>query len=187
MLPNFTTERLLVRPRGMSDLAACLAMDDDAEVVRFLDLPWSDPASHRAFVISRIDHRYAEGLGYWSVCARDDIETFLGWILLTPLDLVGPEIEIGWRFTRAAWGQGYATEAAGAVLRHAFETVGLDAIIADINPANAASLRVARKIGLHPIVTGARLRRARRYTLTRETYAQRPGAAITSAHPIADR
>lgn len=169
MQPNFTTARLSVRPRLMQDLAASVAMDDDPAVVRFLDVPWSDAASHRAFVRSRINHRYAEGLGYWSVFARDDADKFLGWILLTPLDLVGPEIEIGWRFTRAAWGKGYATEAAMPVLRHGFETLGLAEIIADIDPANTASLRVAEKIGLRPDEAGSR-GPTRRYALTQDGY-----------------
>jgi RimJ/RimL family protein N-acetyltransferase len=168
MQPSFTTARLILRPRLMQDLAACVAMDDDPLVVRFLDVPWSDATSHRAFVRSRINHRYAEGLGYWSVFRRDDADAFLGWILLTPLDLIGPEIEIGWRFTRAAWGKGYATEAATPVLRHGFETLGLAEIVADIDPANTASLRVAEKIGLRPDDTGPRP--TRRYALTRDVY-----------------
>jgi RimJ/RimL family protein N-acetyltransferase len=170
MLPTFITDRLIVRPRFMPDLAACIAMDDDPLVVRFLELPWSDAASHREFVRSRISHRYTEGLGYWSVLARNDTDAFLGWILLTPLDLIGPEIEIGWRFTRAAWGRGYATEAAAPVLRHGFETVGLAEIIADIDPANTASLRVAAKIGLRPTGAGDHPGQACRYALTRDVY-----------------
>jgi RimJ/RimL family protein N-acetyltransferase len=66
------------------------------------------------------------------------------------LDLHGPEIEIGWRLVRAAWGRGYATEAARPVLDHALETLGLGEVIADIDPENAASARVALKLGFRP-------------------------------------
>jgi RimJ/RimL family protein N-acetyltransferase len=66
------------------------------------------------------------------------------------LNLDGPEIEIGWRLVRAAWSQGYATEAARPVLNHAFHTIGLQRVVADIDPANAASVGVARKLGLAP-------------------------------------
>ncbi len=172
MLPIFTTERLVVQPRTIRDLAASIAMDDDPLVIRFIDVPWSDAASHAAFVRARIEHRYPQGLGYWSVFGRGDRTSFLGWILLTPLDLVGPEIEIGWRFTRAAWGKGYATEAAAPVLRHAFETAGLDAVIADIAIANFASRRVAEKLGLRPLAADDEQFRATRYALTRATYRQ---------------
>ncbi|WP_164125920.1 GNAT family N-acetyltransferase, partial [Stenotrophomonas maltophilia] len=59
-----------------------------------------------------------------------------------------PEIEIGWRLNRHAWGKGYATEAARPIVAHAFQTVGLDRIVAEIDPANSASMHVAEKIGL---------------------------------------
>jgi len=82
------------------------------------------------------------------VVRRAQPNGFLGWVLLIPDDGVGPEIEIGWRFLRSAWGQGYATEAARPLVTHGFDTVGLERIIAWIHPANRASLRVAEKLGL---------------------------------------
>jgi RimJ/RimL family protein N-acetyltransferase len=75
---------------------------------------------------------------------------FAGWVLLGPLDLVGPEIEIGWRMTPLARGHGYATEAARCVLDHAIHVLGLPRIVADIDPANGPSTAVARKIGMRP-------------------------------------
>lgn len=72
-------------------------------------------------------------------------------VLLTPLDLVGPEIEIGWRLRRTCWDRGYATEAARPVLHHAFHTLGLPEVIADINPDNMASRRVAQKLGFRAV------------------------------------
>jgi RimJ/RimL family protein N-acetyltransferase len=71
-----------------------------------------------------------------------------------PLDAMGPEIEIGWRLRRDAWGAGRATEAARA-LDHAFITLGLPEVVADIHPENRRSIRVAEKIGL--ILRGRRL------------------------------
>jgi RimJ/RimL family protein N-acetyltransferase len=129
----------------MADLEACLAMDRDPQVTRFIAGPWNDPTRHRDFVVRRIEARYPAGMGYWSVLASD---IFIGWVLLAPLDLRGPEIEIGWRFVRSAWGHGYATEAARPVLDHALVTLRLPLVVADIDPANTASLGVARKLGL---------------------------------------
>lgn len=148
MLPSFETPRLTLRPRTMADLADCLAMDRDPEVVRYIDGPWADPAAHRAFVEARITAAYPDGLGYWTVRTRTPEAAFLGWVLLIPFD--DTEIEIGWRFTRASWGRGYATEAAAPVLAHARETLGV-AAVADIHPDNAASMRVAEKLGLRRI------------------------------------
>ncbi len=152
----------------MEDLDACLAMDRDPEVTRFVAGPWADPVAHRAFVTARISHRYPPGMGYWSVFAPAG---FVGWILLAPCDLSGPEIEIGWRFVRAAWGQGYATEAARRVLDHALGTLALALVVADIDPANRASVRVAEKLGLRP--TDSRPYAGRPVT----RYAAGPGSA----------
>ena len=62
----------------------------------------------------------------------------------------GPEIEIGWRLVRAAWGRGYATEAARPVLDHALYSLRLPRVVADIDPTNTGSISVARKLGLIP-------------------------------------
>jgi RimJ/RimL family protein N-acetyltransferase len=163
-LPAFRTARLCLHERRMDDLDACFAMDGEPEMTRFVPMvPVGQPEAHRAFIAARITAAYPPGQGYWSVRRLGD-PAFLGWVLLTPLDLRGPEVEIGWRFRRAAWGQGYATEAAAPVLRHALETLGLPEVVADINPANHASCRVAEKIGMRP--AEARLwhgHRARRY------------------------
>jgi len=145
-LPTFRTPRLVLRPRRMADLDACLAMDRDKQVTHFVDGPWSDPIAHRAFVEDRLRRIYPPGMGYWAILAP----SFIGWILLTPLNLQGLEIEIGWRLVRAAWGHGYATEAARPVLDHAIHGLSLPRVVADIDPRNVASIRVALKLGLTP-------------------------------------
>ena len=144
-MPSFTTPRLTIRPRTIDDLDACLTMDRDPLVTRFIDGPWTDPVAHRAFVEHRIGFAYPPGMGYRSILHCD---AFIGWILLTPLDLHGPEIEIGWRLVRHAWHHGYAAEAARPVLDHALRNLRLPEIVADIDPANTASLSVARKLGM---------------------------------------
>ena len=117
-------------------------------VTQFIAGPWTDPVVHQAFVEARMRHVCPPGMGYWTVLAP---EGFAGWILLTPLNLHGPEIEIGWRLVRAFWGRGYATEAARPVLSYALTTIGLAEVVADIDPANHASARVAHKLGLCPV------------------------------------
>jgi len=144
-LPTFVTARLALRPRTAADLEACLAMDRDPVVARFIPGPWADPVAHRAFVENRIRRRYPAGMGYWII---EGPERFVGWVLLVPLGLEGPEIEIGWRLVRAAWGRGYATEATRSVLTHALHTLRLPRVVADIDPDNAASIGVARKLGM---------------------------------------
>ena len=87
-------------------------------------------------------------VGYWTIARRNEPPSFIGWVLLIPADGLGPEIEIGWRLRREAWGCGFATEATAPVLHHAFATQQLPEVVAEIHPDNVGSLRVAEKIGL---------------------------------------
>ena len=60
----------------------------------------------------------------------------------------GPDVELGYTLSHAAWGRGYATEAARAVLRWAFAGLRLERVVAVADPANAASLHVLDKLGM---------------------------------------
>lgn len=87
------------------------------------------------------------GLAPLAVTEKDS-GVFLGICGVYPLGMVGPEMEIAWIFGRQYWGQGYATEAARACLAYGLEERGIDRILAIIFPENAASIRVAEKLGM---------------------------------------
>jgi RimJ/RimL family protein N-acetyltransferase len=148
-LAILTTDRLRLRPRAMADLDACVAMDLDPDVSRFIygGRP-PDPAQHRAHLRARIASAWPAGGGIW-VAEWRDAPGFLGWCGLFPLEDSGL-IEIGYRYLASAWGQGIATEAARAVLDHGFRELGFDPIVAVTHPANLASQHVLAKIGLEP-------------------------------------
>ncbi len=152
MLPGFKTERLLLRPRTMDDFEDCIAMDRNPVITKFIPGPWNDDARHRQFLTERMKADYGIGLGYWSIFDKSKPDQFLGWILLIPHNGVGPDVEIGWRLNHHAWGKGIATEAAKPVLEHGFKVTSADRIIADIDPRNMASIRVAEKLGM--VLTG---------------------------------
>jgi RimJ/RimL family protein N-acetyltransferase len=59
-----------------------------------------------------------------------------------------PCVEVGWRLAAHYWGRGLATEGAHAIVRHGFETLGLDQLVSFTAPANARSRRVMEKIGM---------------------------------------
>jgi RimJ/RimL family protein N-acetyltransferase len=148
MLPALDTPRLLLRERTLADLQSCLEMDRDPAVTRYVAGPWHDPVAHRQFVEYRITRPYPPGLGYWTIRERAEPDRFIGWVLLIPDHGTGPDVEIGWRLVRSAWGRGIASEAARALVTHAFDTVRLPRVIADIAAENHASLRVAQKLGM---------------------------------------
>src|SRR5713101_7914587 len=136
---GFETERLLLRPRTLADTDDCLEMDRDPEVIRFVSGPWSDPSARRAFIEKRTSGPWPPGMGYWTILLREDAATFVGWVLLIPVDAVGPEIEIGWRLRTQFWGRGFATEAARPILAHAIEGLRLGEVVAEITPENLGS------------------------------------------------
>ncbi|WP_146737973.1 GNAT family N-acetyltransferase, partial [Bacillus tropicus] len=76
---------------------------------------------------------------------------FLGQCGIVPQTVNGNTLmEIGYMFARRHWGCGYATEAANACLDYGFHTQQYGRIAALIDPENAASVRVAEKIGMVP-------------------------------------
>lgn len=138
------TERLMLRPFREADLDAWAAIEADPEVMRFMGGPrdracaWRDMAMH-------LGHWMLRGYGLWAA------EEKAGGALVGRIGLINPEgwpgLELGWLVARSHWGRGLAPEGARAALGHAFEAVGAERVISLINPDNAASIRVAEKLG----------------------------------------
>jgi RimJ/RimL family protein N-acetyltransferase len=72
---------------------------------------------------------------------------FLGWCGLTGFNPDFRSASLGYCLTEAAWGHGYATEAAGALLQWAFDTMDLNRVQAEADTRNGASARVLEKLG----------------------------------------
>ena len=132
----------------MADVEACVAMDSDPAVHQFIYPEGiSDPEAHGRHLRTRVAEGWPSTGGIWIV-EWHDRPGFLGWCGLFPLEKSGL-IEIGYRYVRAAWGQGVGTEAARAVLDHGFHTLEIDPIVAVAHPENRASQWVLGKIGLN--------------------------------------
>ncbi len=78
---------------------------------------------------------------------RSSDGAFLGWCGLTRYNPDYRSASLGYCLTDAAWGHGYATEAAGALLQWAFESLDLNRVQAEADTRNAASARVLEKLG----------------------------------------
>jgi len=126
-------------------------MDLDPEVHRYLFTQPADAASHREAVRQRMANGWPPVGGLWMVEWRD-APGLLGWCGLFPLQDSGL-IEIGYRYVRATWGRGVATEAGSAVLDHGFRSMGFDPIVAVVHPENQRSQRVVTKLGLASLGT----------------------------------
>lgn len=143
------SERLVLRHVHLLDAEPLMLVFGDPEVMRFGDGPQSAEWV-RAWLRSCLERYHREwGFGPYAVVERAS-RSVLGYCGLFYFpDLGGrPEVELGYRLARAAWGRGYATEAARAVRDYAFITLGLGRLVALIDPDNTASLRVAAKLGM---------------------------------------
>lgn len=161
-----TTERLTIRPWAPADRPALERMAFDPEMMRYVSggEPWTD-ARVDAFLERQAGYLQRHGLAFGAVELRDTGEV-IGTSGLQPLD--SGEFEIGWWIWKAHWGRGLAVEATRPVIEHARSAMGLDRLVAVIDPPNAASIRVAEKLGMH----------FERRMSARETRAERPDQPI---------
>lgn len=148
MAIEIRTFRLTLRPLGLRDADELRRMNADTSVMVYVGGVRDRAASDRSIARS-LANWSTFGYGRLAVVRQRD-GAFLGWVTIEPADdpiLVG-EIEIGWRLMRSAWGEGFGTEAAAAAAAWAFDTIGIERLVAVIDAENAASVRVAEKIGM---------------------------------------
>ena len=145
--PTLPTARLRLRPFTEADSAALYALHSSARVLRYWDSPpWSEPARAARFVAAcRL--MAEEGSGARLAIDRTSDGTFLGWCSLTRWSPDYRSAAMGYCLSEAAWGHGYATEAARAVLQWAFDALDLNRVQAETDTRNAASARVLEKLG----------------------------------------
>jgi len=94
-----------------------------------------------------IDHQARHSWALWAIEERS-ARRFLGVCGLRPLEMRGPEVELGYDLHPDFWGRGLATEAAQATVRLALGPLGIDWVVAVVKPNHAASRRVLEKAGL---------------------------------------
>jgi RimJ/RimL family protein N-acetyltransferase len=141
------TERLILRRWREADRAPYAAMMGDPQVGYWLGATL-DESQANAQIDRFMAVSPARGPG-WLVLERRDDGAFLGAGCLREVPLEHPlagEVEIGWRLARSAWGAGYATEAARALLNHGFERLGLPEIIAFTAVSNVRSRGVMERL-----------------------------------------
>jgi RimJ/RimL family protein N-acetyltransferase len=123
-------------------------MAADARFMRFLGAP-PDPAQQLARIRAHWDEH---GFGQLAVEERASGRV-VGRSGSSYHRLWPQDVEVGWGIDPAAWGRGYATEAGAAAIGHAFDVVGVDRVVSIVHPENAASIRVAEKLGERPLAT----------------------------------
>jgi len=162
---HIETDRLILRDWRDDDAEPFASVNADARVMEFFPKALTRPESDAAMARIRAfiqDHGY----GLYAVEEKSS-GAFLGYIGLSSVPFVAPftpATEIGWRLARTAWGSGYATEGARAVVGDAFGRLALSELVSFTAEWNMRSRRVMEKIGmwhdpdgsfLHPLLPPA--------------------------------
>jgi RimJ/RimL family protein N-acetyltransferase len=140
------TERLTIRAFTIEDVPAIhAALYGDATAMHFIGGPHSVQRTRQG-IAGYIEQQRRAGYSFWAVT-----ETASGAVIgeagLYPMNGVGPDIELGYALGTPWWGRGYATEAGGAILRAAFDELGVARVAAVAKRENTASLHVLEKLG----------------------------------------
>ena len=176
---SLTTARLVLRPSAAADAARAFAIQSNWNVTRMLRMA-SFPPDRAEIEAWFADHprqwRNGEAYRFAVECRgerpREDGSRMIGLVDLDEIAEGGADL--GYWFEEAAWGQGYAAEAAEAVVRFAFSMLGLARLRSGHAEDNATSGRVLAKLGFIPIdqvplasrARGTEIRQAR-YVLER--------------------
>ena len=145
--PTLETARLRLRPFVDGDADALYSLQSNAFVLRYWDSPpWTDRARAELF-LARCREIEEEGSGARVAVDRLDDDAFIGWCGVTGWNPDFRSASLGYCLGEAAWGQGFATEAAGALLQWAFDTFDLNRVQAEADTRNVASGRVLEKLG----------------------------------------
>jgi len=137
---------MLLRPHDATDVDFMMALNSDPEVVRYTgDIAFDDP-SVAVEVIASLQRQFAERqLGRLVAVDRVSGER-LGWCGLKWHE-AEQGVDLGFRFFRAQWGKGYATEASRACLDWLFRATDIRVVFAGAMPENIGSVRVLEKLG----------------------------------------
>jgi RimJ/RimL family protein N-acetyltransferase len=144
------TGRLLLREWSKDDLDELAAIFAEPAVWHFPFKRGLTRQETERFLDRQIAHWETHGFGCWAVEVKGDghLAGYIGLSIPEWLPQVLPAVEVGWRLHHRIWGRGLATEGGRASLGHGFDQLGLERIIAIVMPDNAASLRVAAKLGM---------------------------------------
>lgn len=147
-MTGLVSERLRLRRPVRGDAAFILRLLNDPDWLNYIgDRGVRSEAEARHYITDRLLPTFDQhGFGLWIVEPRDGGPQ-LGLCGLLKRDTL-PDVDLGYAFLAEARGQGYAEEATRCVLKHAAGELGLRRVVAIIRPGNAASERLAEKLGM---------------------------------------
>jgi RimJ/RimL family protein N-acetyltransferase len=137
---------LYLREFSDEDAASMFELNNDPEVIKFTgDKSFGSLEDARIF-LENYDQYALHGFGRWAVIQKSTGK-FIGWCGLK-YSATTDDVDIGFRFFKATWNQGYATEAAKKCIQLGFDKFGIKRIVGRAMVDNIASIKVLEKLGL---------------------------------------
>lgn len=144
-----STVNLSLRRPSSADEADLLALDNDPEVMRWINggVPVDLETFREQILPVYLAHDTTSTFGFWVI---DVAGEFAGWVCLRPVDaaVAADEASLGYRIARGFWGKGLATQAAKQLIQQGFEDEALSRIFATTYEENLGSIRVMEKLGM---------------------------------------
>lgn len=149
MKKHIETERLILREWKEEDKASFARINNDPMIMEFFPRRLTEADSDK--LIDRFQkHFETHGFGFYAVEMKKTGE-FMGFAGLQNVEMdvpFTPAVEIAWRLDYEYWGKGYGTEAARAVLAHAFGKLKLPEIVAYAVHDNSRAIKLMEKLGM---------------------------------------
>lgn len=145
-----STERLCLRKWIESDSKPFIKMNSDPDVMEYF--PQLLTEVETLAMIKRINLAFDKnGFGLWAVENKitQEFLGFTGFMIPQFESFFTPCVEIGWRFKKESWGQGFATEAAKACLEYGFTKLAFTKIVSFTSALNIKSEKVMQRIGMN--------------------------------------
>jgi len=148
IIPTLNTERLLLRAFEKDDLDPFADIVSDPEVMQRATYDGTTMNRTQAWnwLCMMLGHWHMRGYGIWGIEEKESGE-FIGRIGLQFLDWFD-DVELVWMLSKSAWGKGFATEGARAVIEYSLNTLALPRIAAVIRKENKPSIRLAQRLGM---------------------------------------
>ena len=142
------TKRLALRPFGRDDLDIVLKLYGDEEIMEYMPFPVMD----REMAQQQLDKNIAgweadPQVNYEMAVVSRETDEKIGRAEITR-NVSEESAMIGWMLVKSAWGKGYATEIAKALIGYCFEELRVHRVYALCHPGNTASWKVMEKCGM---------------------------------------
>jgi len=146
-LPTLEGERIRLRAPRPADVDDLFALFGHAEVTRYWSHPpFQDRGQAEKLLQDILDGAVRGSFKQWAIALRAD-DRLIGTTTLFSRNFAHARAEVGYALRREFWGRGLATEALGRLIRHAEQDLGVLRLEADVDPGNAASLKMLERLG----------------------------------------